>query len=76
MELFKLEQKKLRRDKALSQACHMEEFVKMIEGKFLININDNILMLASIQFKMDLFLEGCKFPALGMLMQSWNWKVR
>ena len=48
----------------------MEEFVKMIEGKFLININDNILTLASIQFKMDLFLEGCKFPALGMLMQS------
>lgn len=54
----------------------MEEFVKMIEGKFLININYNILTLALIQFKMDLFLEGCKFPALGMFMQTWNWKVR
>ena len=43
MELFKLDQIKLRRDKALLQACHMEEFVKMIEGKFLINTNDNIL---------------------------------
>ena len=70
MELFKLKQRKLRRGKALSQACHMEEFVKMIEGKFLININYNILTLALIQFKMDLFLQGYKFPALGMFMQT------
>lgn len=54
----------------------MEEFVKMIEGKFLININYNILTLALIQFKMDLFLQGYKFPALGMFMQTWNLKVR
>ena len=70
MELFKLKQRKLRRGKALSQAGHMEEFVKMIEGKFLININYNILTLALIQFKMDLFLQGYKFPALGMFMQT------
>lgn len=39
MEIFKLEQRQLGRHKALSQACHLEEPVKKIEGNFSININ-------------------------------------